>query len=93
MSARFVCVHASCGLGETPGSRVRLEREEDKKLIDLVYETVWPEQVHNPNSNHIRETHDALVLTTGDAKWLYEALGALLAATGPEHESEGDLAP
>lgn len=85
MSARFIRVRPM-PLNEEPGARFRLEREEDRNLIDLVEEVVWPEQVHNPNSNHIRETWDALVLSTADARWLHAALGELLAETGPEHE-------
>lgn len=50
--------------------------------IDLVEEVVWPEQVDNPNSNHIRETLDALLLTAEDARWLHAALGEMLADTG-----------
>jgi len=85
MSARFVRVRP---LGDEPGARFRLEREEDNKLIDLVDELVWPEQANNPESHHIRETFDALVLTTDDARWLHGALAELLAETGPEHELE-----
>lgn len=67
-----------------PGSRLRLEREADEALINLVDEQVWPEQVYNPDSNHVVETHDALVLTTAHARWLHGALGELLAETEEE---------
>jgi hypothetical protein len=87
MSARFVRV-LPAGPGAAPGSRLRLERPEGEGLIDLVDEIVWPEQVSNPNSNHIRETRDALILTTDDARWLREALGELLAETDPEEHEE-----
>jgi hypothetical protein len=83
MSARFVRVRPAT-LGAKPGARLRLERPEDEGLIDLVDEIVWPEQVSNPNSNHIRETRDALILTTDDARWLHATLGELLAETDIE---------
>lgn len=67
MSRRFVRVHRLT-VDEEPGARFRLEREEDKRIIDLVDEVVWPEQVDNPNSNHIRETHEALVAVRVQAR-------------------------
>jgi len=77
MSARFVRILPTDP--QVPGERLRLEREEGSGNCDLVEEVVWPEQVHNPDSNHIRQTHDAFVLTPDHQRWLYEALGELLA--------------
>ena len=86
MSARFVRV-IPIDPGD-PGLRIRIERETNRGYIDLVEERVWPEQVLNPDSNHICETLDAMVLNTAHARWLYAALGELLAEAS--HEDQND---
>jgi hypothetical protein len=64
---------------ELPGSRFRLERFEGESHCEIVDEVVLPEQVDNPNANHIRKTRDVLCLTLEHQRWLHEALGEMLA--------------
>lgn len=75
MTARFVRLHHWDD--KCPGLRLRLSRDPDENA-ELVEETVWPEQVHNPDANHVKPI-EIICLTTQNVRWLHEATGELLA--------------
>lgn len=75
------------------GERLRLELVDGRAI--LADETVWHEQVNNPDANHY-ETHELIELPTIDlVRWLHQATGELLSTMElgeATEESVGDEA-
>lgn len=77
MSERFIRVLPT-EPNAKPGERYRIERGAGEANAWIVEEEVWPEKVHNPDANHIRETHDSLLMTPDHQAWFHGALRDLL---------------
>lgn len=75
-----------------PGLRYKLERYQDERNCSLVEEIVWPEKVNDPDAHHIRDTIESMCLTPDQQRWLYTALGEMLAEQETEDEDEDENA-
>jgi len=77
VTTRFVRLRPSPAY---PGARLRLQcNPEDDGIATLAEEDTLPEQVDNPDANHVTIS-DHLSLTPDDVRWLIAVLPELLAA-------------